>query len=133
MPGAHHAATGTGKNSCTPDLLCDAAHAAYSGALLLSTVSTTVDNSARGWCCSTRANSATTNPMQSYISHQPCCCLQEQLPKSSAQAVAQAAQLLRLRTRAPVPARLWRPSRQLCALLNDLREVSVFSDQHFTT
>ena len=50
---------------------------------------------------------------------------QEQLPKPSAQAVAQAAQLLRLKTRAPPPARLWRPSRRLCALLNDLREVRV--------
>ncbi len=49
---------------------------------------------------------------------------QEQLPRPSAQAVAQAAALLRVRAgraHAP-PARVWRPTRRLCALLNDLRE-----------
>jgi hypothetical protein len=46
---------------------------------------------------------------------------QEQLPKAPSQAVT--AQLLRLAVQPKsAPSRPWRPSRRLCALLNDLRE-----------
>lgn len=49
--------------------------------------------------------------------------LQEQLAQQQQQPVA--AQLLRLRMGGGPPAapKLWRPSRRLCAVLNDLREV----------